>query len=855
VLLRLCFFTVVILLATSATLRAQSYGLRFVGHEATQDNRTSLNLTPQEPLCFKENVELTFDLTLVPNYKTYFGYVFRIIQDETQNIDLLYDQGKKCFKIIIGEHFSRSVIHIDSTQLFSQWNRFKVQLDLKRGALSVYANNQLVIKDKVSFKGSGCFKIFFGGNEFREFKSKDIPPMNIKDIALSENGRRSYYWPLKEDNKLTTKDEVEGRVASVVNPVWIKSLHNKWELAESIAVKGNASVAFDPASETVYVIGSDMLYRYSVRNQQKEVQTYQNPPPSFLPGNQSVYNPLSNKLYNFYVDQKEVSVYNPASRSWTSEAITPKFTIETEYWHANKFISRVDSSLYILGGYGQLTYKNSIQRYGFATRKWETILPKGNAYTPRYLAALGTSPTSDVAYLIGGYGSQTGEQMLNPKSSYDFLQYEVKNNVFTKLYELKVPETDFAFANSLVIDSKAKLFYGLIFPNQKFKSQLQLMRGSLSEPTYELVGNAIPYAFHDIHSFADLYYCPASQKLLAVTLYRNENNSTDVKFYTISFPPNTLEAKVADQQQSAGRFWLVALICILVGAGGFWYMFRKYRPQASEPATLPLQPEATEADLLIPEEETTMEPLPVTEPAPKASIYFFGNFQVLDSAGGDITKLFTPLLKELFLLLALNSIGKHRGLPSEKLNEILWPDKSGRDVSNNRSVNIAKLKAILDKVGFCSLSKDSGYWKVEFDFHQIHVDYERYVTIIHDKKALTKKSIIELGQITERGSFLSNTEYHWLDDFKADVSNEIINSFLHYAEKLKISDDPEFLIQITNFIFYYDSVNEDAIIIKCKALALMGKHTLAKNAFEKFARDYKEIYGEEYEQTFSAILD
>ena len=227
----------------------------------------------------------------------------------------------------------------------------------------------------------------------------------------------------------------------------------------------------------------------------------------------------------------------------------------------------------------------------------------------------------------------------------------------------------------------------------------------------------------------------------------------------------------------------------------------------------------------------------------------------MDRTGYDITKAFTPLLKELFLLLALNSIGKHRGVPSQKLNEILWPDKSERDAGNNRSVNITKLRNLLEKVGFCSLSKESGYWKIEFDFSQLYVDYEGYSAIIEDKVPLTKQTIIELGKITKQGSFLQNTEYPWLDDFKADISNKLINTFLKYVDTLPISEDPEFLIQITNFIFDYDPVNEDAIILKCKALALMGKHTLAKNTFEKFVRDYKAIYGEDYEQSFSTIID
>ena len=850
-------YCTVTFLLISTKISAQSYGLRFAGHEEILEKRTVLNLTPERPLCFNGNVELSFDLMLAPNYSIYFGYIFRLIQNEKQNLDLLYDQKSKSFKVIINGRFSRSTIQLDSAQLVNQWNQFAIKLDLNQHKLLVYANKKLVISDTIPFDESGCFRLFFGGNEFKGFRSKDLPPMSIRDIAITEDGKRSYHWPLNEIKGNTTKDEIAGQMASVKNPVWIKSLHNEWQLAGQFTVKGGASVAFNPASETVYVIGSDALCSYSVRNRQTDVSVYKNPPPSFLLGNQAIYNPLSNKLYTFYVDQKAVSDYNPLSRSWKSEAITPKSTIATEYWHANKFIAGIDSSLYVLGGYGQLTYKNSVQRYHFDTRKWETIPTKGNVYTPRYLAALGTTSSADTAYLIGGYGSLTGEQMLNPKSTYDLLQYVVKENTFKKLYELPGPDTDFAFANSLVIDSKTKSYYGLIFPNQQFKSHLQLIRGSLSEPTYQSLGRSIPYQFHDTHSFADLYYCQSSQKLLTATTYRNETNgTTDVRLYTISFPPNVVDVQVADKKPSVPWYWLL----ILAGAGlagALLFLYFRSGRNANARTVVPLpsrEPVYGEKEAVNEVKPTANDSL-IAEPLPKASFFFFGNFQVIDHRGNDLTKSFTPLIKELFLLLALNSIGKQRGVPSEKLNELLWPDKSDRDAGNNRSVNLTKLRNILEKVGGCTLSKESGYWNVTFEFNQIYVDYERYIGIINGKSRLTKQTIVELEEITKRGPFLLNTEYQWLDDFKADISSEIVTTFQHYSNSVSISDDPEFIIQLTNFIFYYDPVNEDAIALKCKALALLGQHTLAKNTFEKFVRDYKDIYGEAYNQTFSAIID
>jgi two-component SAPR family response regulator len=239
----------------------------------------------------------------------------------------------------------------------------------------------------------------------------------------------------------------------------------------------------------------------------------------------------------------------------------------------------------------------------------------------------------------------------------------------------------------------------------------------------------------------------------------------------------------------------------------------------------------------------------------KNTIFLFGDLQLFTPEGNEITKYFTPLLKELFLVIVLYSIKLDRGVSSEKLNEILWFDKSEKSARNNRAVNIAKLKSLLDKMGNCHLSKDTGYWKIEIDYSKIIVDYHNYLNIVSNKSKLNKQKIIQLTHITQRGNFLSNIEYEWLDNYKSEVSNEITDSYILFANSVQIADDPEFLIKLANDIFYFDPVNEDAMIIKCKALAHIGKHSLAKQTFENFNKEYKVIYGESFSRDFNSILE
>jgi two-component SAPR family response regulator len=235
-----------------------------------------------------------------------------------------------------------------------------------------------------------------------------------------------------------------------------------------------------------------------------------------------------------------------------------------------------------------------------------------------------------------------------------------------------------------------------------------------------------------------------------------------------------------------------------------------------------------------------------------AAIFLFGDLQVFDTEGCDLTKHFSPLLKQLFLLIFLYSLKNKRGISSEKLNEILWFDKDEKSARNNRSVNIAKLKALLDKTGGCNLGKETGYWKIDVDPAAVRVDYLDYLSIVENRERADKKAIEGLAAITQRGSLLHDVEYPWLDPFKSDVSNHVIDTYLHFAGQ--DASDAEFMIHLADYIFYFDPVNEDAMTIKCRALVQLGKHSLARNTYTSFVKDYKQIYGEDFQQDFQSVL-
>jgi two-component SAPR family response regulator len=833
---------------------AQSYGLAFYSHEVVQDKRTTLNLTlntntTEEAL---NTLDISFDLSFLTNRTIYFGYIFRLVDDHNQNVDLVYDNQANTnhFKIIIGDHLSAISFNIKEKELFDSWNKLRIVIDYKHNRLMVMSGEKTLTESGVHLKPAGNYRLLFGANAYKQYQSTDLPPMKLRNIIAAENGKPLANWPLNEWRGNTARELINHNDGVVNNPIWVKASHRYWQTEKDFVVPGDASIAFDAAKEEIYVITPDSLITFTSKNPELRKTAYVSGRQEMVPGDQALA--VNNRLFYLYLDQQAVGTFDLANKRWDKGF----HTFETNNGHFNKFFSKTDSSIYTIGGYGQLVYKDSVKRYDLNSGRWQTVKTKGDTFTPRYLAGLGTNTTGDTAYIIGGYGSASGQQIVNPRNIYDMMRFTVKDGSFKKLFNISVKNEDFVFANSLYIDEKKRAYYGLIFPQHKFKSRLQMITGSLNKPDYHAVGDTIPFQFHDVNAFADLCYFPRSGKFMVVTLFR-ENNQTRVKVYSLLSPPEPLTATNVMLAASNRMIWAITggVAVILLGLLAFVH----YRKKKVIFATQESPPTVTTASNHLPLSHIEEVVIATNDTdqfnCNKNAIFLFGDLQLFTPEGNEITRYFTPLLKELFLLIQLYSLRNGRGISSEKLNEILWFDKSEKSARNNRSVNIAKLKTLLDKMDGCHLSKDTGSWKIEIDYSKTAVDYQTYLNIVSDKDRLNKYKIIQLTQITQRGNFLSGIEYEWLDTFKSKVSNEIIDSYVQFAQSVEIDDDPELLIKLANDIFHFDPVNEDAMIIKCKALSHIGKHSLAKNTFESFNKEYKAIYGEMFERDFHSIIE
>ncbi len=815
---------------------SQNHGLQFSSHEAVQEKRTALNLTPDNPVCFSKPTEVSFDVIFRPNLETYFGYVMRVVTTNNLNIDLVYNEKLRVLNFVVGERFSTS-INIDSLRLLENWGRCSLMLNPEDNSVSLGFNGRELATTTLDTDANMCVRLFWGTNDLPMFQTMDIPPMQVKEIIIKEGERLLHHYPLDELEGNTATDRVTGNKAVVKNPVWIKHLHQVWRKVYSLRTAGVPAVAFNNKREALFFTGKDSLYEFAVADNSARAIRLAKGRSKTPGGNQAIYNPYTNLLCNFDIDEQLVSVYDSAARVWDKDFVREELTI---FWQANKCISPYDSCLYIIGGYGQLQYKNLVQRYHFDTGRWDTLQPSGDFFMPRYLSALGLNAGGDTIYIAGGYGSNTGDQTINPRHIYDVMAYSIRHNSFELLTQLETPGNPFCFANSLVAEPGTNQFYALTYPNTRFNSSLQLVKGSFKSPEYSYIGDTIPFFFYDIESFSDLFFSPVSKKLLAVTMHSGKEGYTDIDVYSLDFPPNSLPVK--KDARSSGRFFFYILMGVLL-AGSLIFALRRRRNRSATgyPAVLHEEPVNDQAGILLLNEQD-MRTLP-------SSVITFGAFEVYDKQGNNITMQFTPLLKELFLLILVHSV-KDGGITHEQLYSVLWEDKSFKDAKNNYHVNSGKLKSILEKVGKYQIGRDGNKLKFEVLNQTMFVDFARFFELVSMDKH-SRQDINELYVLTHRGGFLAQLRYEWLDDIKSWVSGKMIDILLKHMSDFE--KEADWIVRLANTVFVFDELNESALVYKCRALVMLGRHGLAKDSFSKFTRAYRETYGQNYEKSFTQI--
>jgi len=815
-------------------------GLRFCSFEVDQDKRTGLNLTPQKKLDLPNGFSLQFDIQL-RNQEQTFGYVFRIIGNDSVNIDLVSDisSNEYIFSLVSG---MKSLLQVRKADLkdfkVGSWAKITLTYNFQKKQINLRINDwqKSVVFDSKKLKS---IDVFFGLNKHSSFSTTDVPPMTIRDILISNEKKEVIRnWKLEKHATDKVFDECVNQKANCLNPVWEIDKHVKWQQkAHFVLPYICPQFAFDDVNERLFIVNRKSIITYNANSEQIDSFKANKGEAYNCRANQLVYNKNTHKLVSYSFDNTNLAMFDFQTKVWSNEnnqIVLPQF------WHHSKYLDLKDSTLITFGGYGYHKYKGDVMRYSFKNKEWKQH-DISSHIPPRYLGSLGSLDNGELLY-FGGYGSKTGNQEEFPRNYYDLYKINPQTLEATKVWELKIPNEHFTNGNSLVINKEKGAFYNLSYSNTRYSTSIKLMELSIDKPEYKILGDSIPYKFKDVESYCDLFYCAKTSQLLAITSV-SKNNISEINIYSIAYPP--LQPKEVLQEEETASIWKWYYLFILALLIPLYFIVRK-RKLNSNNTVGNLTETVSNFEYNVPEIE--LKP---------SSVNLLGCFQTVDVDGINITGSFTPTISQLFVLIILYTVKNGQGISSQELTDILWYDKDADSARNNRNVNFSKLRLLLKKVGDLELINNNSYWSIQIG-KDVFCDYKNVmylIDLIKKQQQLNLDVVHEFVNIASRGVLLPNVQDEWLDSFKGDYTNLVIETLSHLSQNAEISANLVLLLRISDAILLHDNIDEDAAKLKVYSLYNLGKKGQAKQYFDKFLEEYKTLMGTSYKESFDQFRE
>ena len=819
-------------------------GLFFHSYELDKDKRTCLNLTPDKPLTFNDGFTMEFDVKL-RNYRQNFGYVFRIIANDTLNIDFLLnlDYRPASFSLITK---NRAILRYEKTEIGNPaedaWIKTKLTISPSDNTISLSLDG-IEKQETYLMDGINQFNIYFGGNAHNLFSTTDIAPMTIKNIRLFDSKSNLVrHWKLDAHADNAVYDECKRAKAEVVNPEWEINKHIKWKERASFSLPGSSyGITFDNVNNRIFVVKEEKIVQYNAQTHLIDTIHASHGIPLDAGTNHLEYNPQKDQLISYQFESNDLVTFDFQTQTWDNEnktVVPPRHT-----HHSNCYISE-DSLLIAFGGYGFHRYKSILYKYDSKNKAW-TDYDLLKTITPRYLGSMGYWGNKKILY-FGGFGNESGLQEEFPRNFYDLFYIDIEKGTAEKIWELPNPEEHYTNSNSMIVDKNNRNFYVLSYPNQRYASNIRLHAYNLDKSEYFTLGDSIPYFFNDVDSYCDLYLNSDSTELYAVTSYV-ENRNTKIAIYSMAYPPLPSEdviQQIGKKRQSA---WIWPLLVIILA--GMFILFSLYKKKKAKKTILKAQTSNDEEypiiyDTLFVEKEPS-------------SISLLGNFQVIDTKGNDITKNFTPTTTQLFLLLLISTAKNGQGITSQELRKILWYDKSDESARNNRNVYINKLRSILKPFEEIKVVNNEGNWTIQSD-KNIRCDYEKILVLIKMLKnsdRFNSKLLTELVDIALKGTLLPYIpQSEWIESYQSDYTNQLIECLMEYCKHNEVKADLMLLLKMADVIQLHDNIDEEAIRMKCYALYHLGRKNQALQAFNKFTTDYEYLLATKHNLIFDKLI-
>lgn len=831
--LRLCCF---IFLSLSFTVVEASSpgGLKFQGSERPIDQRTSYNVFGDNAVEFNDYFSIDFKLALYPT--TEIGYLVRIKNGQSNRIyNLFYDGqgGGLIFRFNEEGKSNLIVANLERANLKNMdWFQMKIAFDLKRDSIHLTIQDQKFSVYNPQLPEIYSPMVLFGRSEH----IIDVPSFAIKDLSIGNTEK--YIFPLTESKGNAVHDINGEAFGHVSNPEWLVNDAYHWRHKVSFHSESVAGSNYNPAREEIYYFNRDSLRIYNVRSGETSLKIFEGDCPVQLKlGMNFIHN---DTLYTYEPNIDDysgptVAALNLNNYQWT--ALSSEQLVSPLHHHGSYFNPH-ENQFTIFGGFGRMRYSNDFFAFDLKTNSWDT-LPKfqGDFLSPRYFSSVGYLKETNSIYVFGGMGNESGEQTVGRKYYYDLHKIDLNTRTIKKLWEIQWERDNMVPVRGMVILNDSS-FYTLCYPEHFSESLLKLYQFSMKDGSYEILGDSIPIRSDKITTNANLYYDSSLNYLYAIVQEFEDDISSDLKVYSLSFPPLTAKelATYSGEKNPIALMIIVGSFLLIMGIGYFAY--RKRKRKIAEVAA----------------EVRHIEPIPSKEekqeiPTKPNSIYLFGEFTVNDRANRDITYMFSTQLKQIFCLI-LQYTTTEGGIASQRLSNILWPDKPADKVKNSRGVTINHLRKVLNELDGIELIYDKGFFKL-VTTESFYSDYTRCLEIISGNNVTGQRD--ELLTILSRGKFLQLFDHPLYDSFKEELEKKLEPVLIVEMEKSFEEELYPITIRLAEAVFNIDPLNDAALTFQIKAMQKLKMNDEARLRYQTFVIEYKKVMGGEYPHPYKDV--
>lgn len=662
---------------------------------------------------------------------------------------------------------------------------------------------------------------------------QDVARVAIKNLQLKKisNGKSQTLIniPFNEHEGEHVKDIITDSDYKIENSDWVSDFYNKFHLIKQFTIPDSTQIAYDENNLKIFIVEPKRILIVNLFTYKVEIIESENSVPAFE--YRAYYHSISDRLFTYHAGLGELSEFDWKTKRWTP--IDNANNSDLYYRHTIYSKNNTDE-IFAYFGYGWYQFRNSLNKYDFSKKKWNE-LEIGGENIP-FVDATGYKPhNSNIVIFCGGDGNESGKQ-LDGNLIYEIM-WKLNLDSFTNtILWWNKNEPLFRRIAPLHYDTTTNSLYTLNFktnPNRQAIFRFDLNNFSFTQ-------------FSDFHVDCEwihsAFYSGSEKKFYVFC--KSDSARNTLKIYSINFNPEyvykPLNAELVTPTNNEKYYLaILAISSIIILFIVLYHKKSKIEKVIEKP---------TNAEMNIPPNSSS------------SKIFLFGEFEIFNSYGANVTGSFTGKVKQLLLIILVYPYMKNRnnggeGIHIDKITNYIWPDLYADRLKNNRNVTIARLRKLLKENLNIELINDNHFLSLATP-SEFECDFWNYINYrVKSKNDESNQSEdIENSSIVARGNLLNEESYEWLDAYKISISEEINKKLTQMLEEYSKIKEYEKTIQVCDIMLKIDPVDEAAMKKKISSLIELDKKNISKKVYENFCREYQRFYAEEYQIGYEEII-